>query len=320
MEVTNMKIIVENSTYLSSLFHKLNMEKRRFIIETDDGILLNSSVDCIESDAAKGETEITFKTHSVGQITPSVGKIINDSLPNLAEAGKQFKRFNHVMNTSPEGADSKATGNAAQGADAMAMAAETFQQAVEPLCEAFAEVGKLMEEAFVKLNDDLKGMPQRFAKALAAVTLKGCKEHLAASIGKPAYKSVTIQNIKGKFYTVIWHKPEYQTKELIGYDTPTQIGYEMSLGIDHIATVLPALPRKPKADLDHIRLMYRYMAEGLLPACSMRDGVQSIINGHYYDCEWYSVAKAGGDSTTHCNPIITHAVRHGARISIAIEE
>lgn len=60
----------------------------------------------------------------------------------------------------------------------------------------------------------------------------------------------SIESINGKEYTVVWHKPEYSDKILCALDIPIMFGYELTIGIDHIATALPALPKYPEPEHD----------------------------------------------------------------------
>lgn len=88
-------------------------------------------------------------------------------------------------------------------------------------------------------------------------------------------KKITIETIQGKPYTVVWYKDVETSSALLGRRL-----VELSngcLGVFHdanclnlLATALPALPRKPKPE--DARLIYRYMAEGLHPWGTGRDG------------------------------------------------
>lgn len=110
----------------------------------------------------------------------------------------------------------------------------------------------------------------------------------------------SIEKIKGKRYTVVWHSPkvdEYVPERLVG----GCIIY-ISETCEHIATALPALPRHPKPE--DAQLLYRYMAEGVEPwLCYMSE---------YYDI------SAVVDSI---DVEITHATdTKGNKIEVAIEE
>jgi hypothetical protein len=84
----------------------------------------------------------------------------------------------------------------------------------------------------------------------------------------------TIENIKGTDYTVVWYE-DVEVKEVakangihwvdacVGYIG--LIAYEYTCG----ATALPPLPRHPKPG--DARLLYRYMAEGLMPKLRLID-------------------------------------------------
>ena len=74
---------------------------------------------------------------------------------------------------------------------------------------------------------------------------------------------VTQEMIGGKLYTVIWHQtPRPLENERL---TRTTFGFEAhhinAAPIIHLATILPPLPRNPKAE--DAALVARYMSEGL---------------------------------------------------------
>jgi hypothetical protein len=72
---------------------------------------------------------------------------------------------------------------------------------------------------------------------------------------------LSVETIRGRKYNFVWYKPEYRKKSLSALDMPTQIGYEIALGSDHIATRLPALPRHPTQE--HSGLLFKYASLGI---------------------------------------------------------
>lgn len=123
---------------------------------------------------------------------------------------------------------------------------------------------------------------------------------------------ITIETIKGRKCTVIWHVP----REPDGIDWPKKlrVGYVIrhNQTSEHVATVLPALPRHPKPE--HAPLLYRYMAEGIEP---MGESVEMQGN----------IVRFPAEHPIHCTVMIglgcgkiTHAIFNGERVEIAIED
>ena len=81
-------------------------------------------------------------------------------------------------------------------------------------------------------------------------------------------KTFTIENINGADYTVVWCKYAYADSYYIAEDdfyVTDNLGVKTIIcRIDdsYVATALPALPRKPKAE--DAPLLYRYMSDGVV--------------------------------------------------------
>lgn len=134
---------------------------------------------------------------------------------------------------------------------------------------------------------------------------------------------ITIENINGKDYTVVWNN-EYDAKALenvpldfTGNDEAMLIANGVlalhQLG-EWFATALPALPRYPENNEATIRLLHLYQAHGL-KVC----GKAHLASGGVYEFS----------SPTACIEYlkegvlrveITHATFNGERVEIAIEE
>lgn len=123
----------------------------------------------------------------------------------------------------------------------------------------------------------------------------------------------SIQNIKGKFYTVIWRDPSFKTKQLSSHDIPTTYGYEVGIGLDHVMTKLPALPEHPK--LEDAPLLYRYASEGLfIVGNHIRHEFSGPFEVQFPD---FNLVETHPDRKVQ----ITHAIdEEGNRVEIAIRK
>lgn len=96
---------------------------------------------------------------------------------------------------------------------------------------------------------------------------------------------VTIEEIDGKKWTVIWnigHDPvNLNCYHYIDADNGLGVREYIDSDVCHLATVLPALPKYPKQN--HQRLLYRYCAEGLVPVdCTNNDDINVNYIGTVY--------------------------------------
>lgn len=115
--------------------------------------------------------------------------------------------------------------------------------------------------------------------------------------------TITIEEISGKRYTVVWHKDECPTFTVYCND-----GGQLFCHRDgtHIATALPALPRA--LDVGTERLSYLYWAHGIKVYGKHWDEFQ----GCHFIHPSYHVTVWGGYE-------YSHAEFNGERVEIAIE-
>jgi hypothetical protein len=113
----------------------------------------------------------------------------------------------------------------------------------------------------------------------------------------------TIEQIKGEPYTVVWHKPQGWA-ESIDCDTKdikladgSYIRLAAYMGA-HVATALPALPKKPTEK--HAELLHLYAARGLIAmfddlqfCCAMCDSehIQTITHAITASGERVEIAR-----------------------------
>jgi hypothetical protein len=147
----------------------------------------------------------------------------------------------------------------------------------------------------------------------------------------------TIETIKGKPYTVVWHMPTYADDGFKAQDG--EVMFAMPLGgyvlanIDCkevLATALPALPKHPTAE--DAALLYLYAAHGLYPVFTdtrhlhLPEDERQYPFLTLYDAEIhredYSDTRSGVVGTAiDAHDEITHAVTaSGERVEIAIKE
>ena len=123
-------------------------------------------------------------------------------------------------------------------------------------------------------------------------------------------KNVTIEEIDGKKYTVVWHKYGALAKgsvehvEWLGKVILYWFGSDINGGSTHIATALPALPQKPNPE--DAPLLYRYASEGFLFGTTTR-----LLSGAGIIC-WLG----GGGS---CE-IVHMTDKEGNRVEVAIKD
>jgi len=123
---------------------------------------------------------------------------------------------------------------------------------------------------------------------------------------------ITIEEIKGKKYTVVWHanmSKNYMRSELtwLPLKNGCLINYPWEAATQ-IATALPALPRNPKPS--DAALIWRYMAEGILP---MLRGVDTFYPA-FFAVDDKGLWDAGETIK------ISHATHNGERVKIAITD
>jgi hypothetical protein len=90
---------------------------------------------------------------------------------------------------------------------------------------------------------------------------------------------------------------------------------------NYIITTLPALPRYPKPE--DAPLLYRYMAEGIVPVLVDKSGYNGGFIGFCAISNTQTLLVKHSDGqpiTIHMEAEITHATMDGERVEIAIEE
>ena len=153
---------------------------------------------------------------------------------------------------------------------------------------------------------------------------------------------VTIEKIKDKKYTVVWRDEGYdficQKYKDSRLNLPVSypncyLRFSDDLGVLYYdiwvadiiknkresvefylkITALPALPRNPK--LEDAPLMFRYMAEGLIPVAEEDGNIYTVFKGVSYNYELEDTCECWFDKITHCIDLKTDEI-----VEVAIDE
>lgn len=138
---------------------------------------------------------------------------------------------------------------------------------------------------------------------------------------------VSVEEINGRQVTVIWHEESQHTtlgRRFVTLDSGVLEVFKDANCLEHIATALPPLPRKPtKGDA---ALLHLYAANNLMPVMTYDNGNTTGAlksEATFMSEEWHQILSDSDDFKQEHGYVdeITHALLpDGTRCEIAIKE